>query len=188
MRPGLDLYLCHHGVAGNTADQAGEPVARRVGHNHPVVPLVGGLGQLPGSLASAPPSTVSHPEPPAVISIRPASAQRRTVSSLTPSRLAASLIRNLGTLRLNADAAIPACQPGLGRYRNLIDFLEAATRPARPALMQVMVMALASWAAVSVRMTARWGTYWARTTAVSREVAGCLCSGACKGSSSGRQL
>ena len=31
-----------------------------------------------------------------IVSIRPPSAQRRKVSSLTPSRLAASLIRNVG--------------------------------------------------------------------------------------------
>jgi hypothetical protein len=51
VRPGLDLDLSHHGVADNTADQAAEPVARRVGDDHPVLPLVSILGQLPGQLS-----------------------------------------------------------------------------------------------------------------------------------------
>src|SRR5262249_1503987 len=50
--------------------------------------------------ASSAPSTASRPEASVVVSIRPPSAQRRRVSSLTPIRSAASLIRNVGTTRL----------------------------------------------------------------------------------------
>jgi hypothetical protein len=50
--------------------------------------------------AGATPSTASRPEASVVVSIRPPSAQRRKVSSLTPTRSAASLIRNADTSRL----------------------------------------------------------------------------------------
>jgi hypothetical protein len=46
VRPGLDLYLGHHGVTDDTGDQAAEPVPRRVGHHRPALSLVGRVGQL----------------------------------------------------------------------------------------------------------------------------------------------
>jgi hypothetical protein len=69
------------------------------GHS-PVIGVIAQLGQLarkPGQLG---PSMARRPEAPVVVSIRPPSAQRRRVSSLTPVRSAASLIRNVGITRL----------------------------------------------------------------------------------------
>ena len=98
VRAGLDLDLGHDGVPHDAGDQAGEPVAHGLRDDWTRLELTRlRVRDSSAKSASAAPSITSRPDSSVVVSIRPASAHRRTVSSLTPSSSAASLIRNTGT-------------------------------------------------------------------------------------------
>ena len=86
-RPGLDLDLGHHRVPGDPGDDAAQPVAGRL-RDHRA--RVGAVGQPLRRRRQDLPLDPCRPDGAVVVSSRPASAQRRTVSSLTPSRSAAS--------------------------------------------------------------------------------------------------
>ena len=92
-RPALQLDLGHHLVRGDPGDQPDEPVAGRAAH-------LGGVGgQLGLSAGELGQLQAVHGQPAGVVLDRgqiPFSIQRRTVSSLTPRKRAASDTRIFG--------------------------------------------------------------------------------------------
>jgi len=116
VRPRLDLHLGHHGVTGNPADQAAEPVPHRVSHHHPGLSVIGCFGQIlckPGERHPV------HGEPPGGISDRfdssPVSPAAQRVSA--DSQQAGSLLdpegRHPGTLTQPRRTPIAGTSGGL---------------------------------------------------------------------------
>ncbi len=89
--PALQFHLRHHGVADDAGHQSDEAVTGRLARDRADVGTIPAL--LSANRARVAPSTTRRPAASVPVGSRPVSAHRRTVSSLTPSRSAASRSR-----------------------------------------------------------------------------------------------